>query len=283
MSRYTIIGGDLRNLELAKELINSGSSVDIYGFSKIELPSEIVSNKTMEESINNSDVLILPIIVLEDNKHINTPYGDTKIEINDVISLIKFGQTVIGGKINDNFKDVFNDKEIKYINILDNEEMAVLNAVVTAESAIGLAIYNTQITLNQNNSMVLGFGRIGKNLSKMLQGIGRNVYVGVRKKEDLAWIRGYNYTGIALNKIGQSIGKMDVIFNTIPKRIMDSETLAKINKQTLIVDLASGFDEDTINEFGLRVVKAKGLPGKMASKTSAKIMKEVIYGIEEKR
>ena len=283
MKRYTIIGGDLRNLELAKELKNDNNDVAIYGFLEDMLPKELISQNEMEESKERSDIVILPILITDDNRHINTPFGNTKIKIIDVIDLIKSGQTLIAGKISSSLQDVIVSRGALYINILENEEMAILNATITAESAIGIVIQNTNITLHQNNCMVLGFGRIGKNLSKMLQGIGSNVYVGVRKKEDLAWIKSYNYNGIVLQKIGQIIGKMDVIFNTIPKKILCEDTLANIKKQSLIIDLAQGIDMDIAKKLGFNALKASGLPGKMAPKTSAKCMKEVIYSIKEKR
>ena len=42
-------------------------------------------------------------------------------------------------------------------------------------------------------AMILGFGRIGRFLAKMLQGIGAKVYVEARNYADLGWIHSYGY------------------------------------------------------------------------------------------
>ena len=46
----------------------------------------------------------------------------------------------------------------------------------------------TDRTLHGSKILVLGYGRIGKSLSRMLKGIGADVSVEARKEEDLAWI-----------------------------------------------------------------------------------------------
>ena len=46
----------------------------------------------------------------------------------------------------------------------------------------------TDITIHGSNVLVLGYGRIGKSLSRMLKGIGAKVTVEARKEEDLSWI-----------------------------------------------------------------------------------------------
>ena len=49
-----------------------------------------------------------------------------------------------------------------------------------------------------------GFGRIGKVLAKMLNGIGANVWCEARREEDLAWIKAYGYKGIHLDKLNEN-------------------------------------------------------------------------------
>ena len=75
------------------------------------------------------------------------------------------------------------------IDIMKCEELAVLNSISTAEGAIQIAMEETNHTLHDSNILILGFGRIGKVLAKMLNAIGANVYCEARKNEDLAWIK----------------------------------------------------------------------------------------------
>ena len=49
------------------------------------------------------------------------------------------------------------------------------------------------ITIHNSNVIVLGYGIIGKALSKMLCGIEANVHVEARNYSDLAWIKNNGY------------------------------------------------------------------------------------------
>ncbi|MGE5328655.1 MAG: NAD(P)-dependent oxidoreductase, partial [Deltaproteobacteria bacterium] len=162
------------------------------------------------------------------------------------------------------------------------EEMSVLNAIPTAEGAIQLALEEMPITLHDSKALVLGYGRIGKVLSKMLHGIGAKVYVAARKYSDLAWIEANGYTPIRMSDFSVWLNEFDVIFNTVPHVILDAKELQNIKMNALIVDLASkpgGINFEKAKEIGLKAIWALSLPGKVAPVTAAKYIKDTIYNI----
>ena len=73
----------------------------------------------------------------------------------------------------------------------------------------------------------------------MLAGIGAEVYVEARKYQDIAWIKTYGYKPVYISELRNYIAAMDIIFNTIPCRILDYEMLQMVGKDCLIIDLAS--------------------------------------------
>ena len=159
------------------------------------------------------------------------------------------------------------------------EELTVKNAIPTAEGAIQIAMEKSQITIHDSKCLVLGFGRIGKILAKMLNGFGAEVYCEARKQQDLAWIKTYGYRPVHLNDVEKVLGQCDFIFNTIPFMILDERKLNLINKQSIIIDLASkpgGIDFETAKKLDLQVDWALALPGKVASKTAAKYIYETM-------
>jgi dipicolinate synthase subunit A len=159
------------------------------------------------------------------------------------------------------------------------EELTVLNAIPTAEGAIQLAMQNSLVTLHDSNCLVLGFGRIGKILSKMLNGIGAKVYCEARKDQDIAWIKSYGYNAIKLDELDGSLNKFDFIFNTIPYLILDKKKLSIVKKDCLLIDLASkpgGIDFKEAENLGIQCLWALALPGKVAPKTAAKYIYDVI-------
>ena len=130
--------------------------------------------------------------------------------------------------------------------------------------------------------MVLGFGRVGKILCNKLKKIGAEVYCEARKEEDLAWIKAYGYKPIKLEEIKENICKMDIIFNTVPAMMLDKNKLILMNKETLIIDLASfpgGVDFESAKKLNIKAILALGLPGKVAPDTASEYIKKYIYRI----
>ncbi len=156
------------------------------------------------------------------------------------------------------------------------------NAVPTAEGAIKIAIEETPFSLHGSKCLVLGYGRVGKILARMLQGIGANVWVEARKYADLAMIEGHGYEPLSLNEVKNYIDEFDVIFNTVPSLILDETMLRGVRSDTLIIDLASkpgGVDFNAAKLTGIRVIWALSLPGKISPVTSGMIIKDTIMNI----
>jgi dipicolinate synthase subunit A len=133
--------------------------------------------------------------------------------------------------------------------------------------------------LHGANILILGFGRIGKLLAKTLKGFECKIDLTARKDEDFAWIDSYGYRKVTYDDLVEKLGDYDIIFNTVPVLLLDEKKLEKVNRDCLIIDLASkpgGVDFDVANKFGIKTNWALGLPGKVASKTAAKYMKALI-------
>jgi len=65
------------------------------------------------------------------------------------------------------------------------------------------------------------------------------VYVEARKYSDLAWIESYGYKPVFITELESYIDRANVIFNTIPSIVLDENLLRKVNKDCLLIDLAS--------------------------------------------
>ena len=138
----------------------------------------------------------------------------------------------------------------------------------------------TDFTLSGKRALVIGFGRVGKTLANMLYKLGLDVYCEARKETDLAWIRAYGYKPVPLDEMKNNLCKMNIIFNTVPIQILDKSTLILLNKNTLIIDLASapgGVDYKTAEKLGIKAIFASALPGKVAPETAAEYLQEFVY------
>jgi dipicolinate synthase subunit A len=280
--KFTVVGGDLRNIKLANFLIEDGYEVNLLGFDKADFESGIELSRNTRDAIDESDIILGPLPCSNNGEVLNAPFNSYEIYINDIFKLMSKNQLFIAGFINEKIENLAKVYNIYTVDILEREEMAVMNAIPTAEGAIQIAMEETPITIHSSNSLVLGYGRVGKILAKMLNGIGANVYVEARKYSDIALIKSFTYNPVTLNNLSDVLGNMDIIFNTIPHVILVENLLKRIRNNCLIIDLASkpgGIDFDTARELGLKVIWALSLPGKVAPLTAAKFIKETVYNI----
>jgi len=280
--KYTILGGDKRSLELGNLLMKDGKDVCIFGFDRLDQYEE--ESVKLKEAVEYADVIIGSLPFSTDDININAPYANEVIQVDAVFNLMSEKQVLIGGKLSAEHEKKLKNKNLKSADYFKREEMQVLNAIPTAEGAIQIAMEETPFTLHNSNVMILGYGRIGKVLSKMLHGIGANVHVEARSCRDLAWIRNNGYIPVCPKELKEYLPRMNVVFNTIPQIILNRELLRSIDSNCTVIDLASkpgGIDFEAAGEMGIKAISALGLPGKAAPVTAAMVIKDTIYNIIE--
>ena len=282
---FSIIGGDLRTIKLAKMLANEGNKIYTYGLEKAEElkdNSNIIFTEKISRAIpKDVEVVIGPIPFTSNGININAPFGEKEISIREMIHYLE-GKILIAGSISPEIYDMANDEYIEIIDIMKREELAVLNTISTAEGAIEIAISNTNKIIHGSEVLILGFGRIGKVLARKMAGLSAKVTCAARKDEDLAWIRAYGHNETNINALGENLVKYDIILNTVPHLILNKERLQYVKKDALLIDLASnpgGIDKREAKELNLKLVWALALPGKVAPVTTAEFIKDTIYNI----
>ncbi|MBQ7793146.1 MAG: dipicolinate synthase subunit DpsA [Clostridia bacterium] len=277
----SVIGGDLRALTLAGLLAEDGYSVRIFGFDKDIDTAGLTKAKNMHDALM-AEVIILPIPASSDNVTINAPYAKEQLLLDDFLAMIGATKLVLAGHIPPAVAVRFDREGIAYIDYYNREELMVKNAVPTAEGAIGIALSEMPVTLSGAEALVIGYGRIGKILTKLLTALGAKVTVSARRWGDLAWIEGSGARAVNTAKIADGIELYDVIFNTVPSLVLGENELAAMNKNTLIIDLASvpgGVDLETAKSLKRRVIWALSLPGKTAPISAGRIIKDTVKNI----
>lgn len=282
----SIIGGDYRIIKLAEFLRKDGFKIKSFGLENSDEIQKEEKCEKIEECIKNSETIISSMPFSKDGKNVYMPFSDKTLNIVELFEKIQ-GKKLIAGNIPDYILKQ-DENKIQIYDLMKNEPLTIANAISTAEGAIQISMEETDITIHNSKILILGFGRIGKILAKDLHALGAKVTCEARKDSDISWIKAYGYKALYLNELGKveeecsKIGKYDIIFNTIPHLILDKEKLEKVNKNCLIIDLASkpgGIDFEECDKLGIKNKWALALPGKVAPVTSAKYIKEEIYKI----
>lgn len=276
-TKFSIIGGDYRYKLLKDLLVNDGYNVSIFG----NIYSESIDS--IDSCIINSRAVIAPIPIIKDERYINMS-ENFKITVDDLLNTMSSNNVniLIGGVISDKFKDISSAYGIKSVDIFSLEEVAINNAIPTAEGALMTAIQESDRVLFKSKVLVLGFGRCGKVLSNILKGVGANVYVTYRKKSDEAYINSINCTPVNIKEYDSSVSQYDFIFNTVPAPILNKEILKRIRKDTVIIDIAQapgGIDYNYARKLNLKALYCPGLPGRVAPYSAAEILKSSIIDI----
>lgn len=281
-----VIGGDLRNVQIAK-LLSENNKVFTVGQSKSEqnLENSIALSELLERELF-FDYIVFPLPISNDDITVNSPFSDEVIKIDDVLSLACAKTHILGGKFSEAFRRRLDALRLTYTDYLLREELAVLNAVPTAEGALQLALEELPVTIYGLDVLVIGYGRISKVLSSILKAMGANVTVSARKFSDIAWIQINGYTPIHTSDLAEVISTCQLIFNTVPAEVLDESMLSRLKKDCLLIDLASkpgGVDFDTAKKLSIKTIWALSLPGKVAPISAGKIIFDTIQNIEIER
>ncbi|MBE7031031.1 MAG: dipicolinate synthase subunit DpsA [Ruminococcaceae bacterium] len=281
--KMLILGGDRRFVTLADRFVQDGGQVAVYGFSpEVEFDTQVERASDLASAVAGKDLVITGLPATNDDMTLRTPLYDGKVYLYELFRLMKPSQLLLGGKITKKMWGLGKIYSVSMADYLEREEMAVLNAIPTAEGALEIALRELPVTLHGAQVMVLGFGRIGKVLAHMLWGLGAKVCVEARKHEDLSWIRAYGYRGVHLSQLSEVAGGMQVIFNTVPHPVIDQRVISGLSRDCLIIDLASapgGVDAQKAAAAGIRVIPALSLPGKVAPVTAGEIIADTIRNI----
>jgi len=278
---FTVIGGDKRNIELARMLSGQGHNVKLYGFVNYERETAMQC-KNMYEAVTGAECIIGPIPCAHNCDSLNAPFHNSPIYVEELFRLIKPHQLFLAGYVKPDLLELAAKYNFRMLDMLKREELLIKNAIPTAEGAIKIAIEETDITLHGNQMMVIGYGRIGKILSLMLRGLGAKVLAVVDSSEALAMAESCGHKAIYFEDIESELKYADVIFNTVPEILLDKSNMRHIRKATLIIDLASppyGVEVNDSRDYGLKVLYTNSLPGKVAPVTTATYILGVINNI----
>ena len=168
----------------------------------------------------------------------------------------------------------------KIFDYSENEIFLLKNAELTAYGAIKILCENSNTPFNKLKVLVSGFGRIAKNLLKLLLGLGSKVYILGHNKKHSFWANKFGAYYIEnLNKLNH---KIDFIINTVPSEIFTEQQLKNPNfSSSIFIELASypGVKKELCDSLKIKHILALGIPGKFYPEQASEIIKQSIFNI----
>jgi dipicolinate synthase subunit A len=279
--KVAVMGGDARDLTIVEELAASGALVNVTGLpAKVE--PGVAAFQGQEECLQGINALILPVPGINEDGLIYAPLADQPLTLTErLISMMPSNIPVFVGVAGPKLVRLMEQKELRLIELMKMDEVAIYNSIPSAEGAVQMAMEMLPITIHGCTAYVLGFGRTGATLARLLGAMGAKTRVAARRKESLARIAEMTLTPIPFDQLSKSLREADAIFNTVPSMVLTGEILENVSPEAVIIDLASapgGTDFQAADRLGIKAVLAPGLPGRVAPKTAGRILARTILG-----
>lgn len=321
-----LLGGDARQVAVIRTLAEAGYAVYAAGLcgarglpGNVRLCGSLSACLRTAEETGSPDAwfFLLPLPVSRDGETVHCPLDPTaRIRLSDVLDAMESmpGAHLLGGCLPVGFRtsliERLGEDEVqkRVVDFYTLETVQIPNARITAEAAVMTAMELTDTALLGSRMAVIGYGRIGQFLARLLLALGVSVTVCARREESLAFARGDGCTSLSVSD-GPALLALahgyDVIFNTVPATVLNRQMLEETDPHTLILDLASapgGVDPEAAASLAscrisdasdcpteapvrhsalpwpacLRIVRAPSLPGRYAPAAAGQVLADAI-------
>lgn len=190
--------------------------------------------------------------------------------------------TIFGGAIDIELKTIFENKNIKYFNMMLNEDFVLKNATLTAEGMLCDLILNTPDSIVEQNILIIGSGRVAKAVGYLFLKLGLKFDFAMRNEKE------YSLTKLFANNcyLGEEYKKYlknyDVVINTVPAVIFTQNDVEKFKNNCYVFELASKRCLEGLNTQNINYVLCPALPSKYMPKSAGKLIVSLINNYLEK-
>lgn len=248
--RFAVIGSDARQLAAGRALARAGYAV--------EGPEEIAL----------ADYILLPL-----------PLDAARTPLAELLRAARPGALALGGMLSEEAKAIAAEAGVELVDYFAREELAIRNAIPTAEGCIGVLLAQRKRTLWGSAVLLLGFGPVGQAVGTRLAALGARVTVAARRPAQRAQAESLGMQGAELARLDRLAPAFDTVVNTIPAQVLTAPVLARLRPGSLIVDLASrpgGTDFDAAARCGHKAIHALSLPAACAPETAGEIVARTV-------
>lgn len=268
---FAIIGGDSRFVTLAKLLAADGHAVFSAGQGE---------GFSATEGACGANNIILPLPCSSDGININAPLSEIPLPFDDALIDVIGNKPIFAGM----FSRLEKAKKRSF-NVFDygnREDFLIRNAQSTAEGALAVLIDLSPYSLFTMKGLVMGFGRIGNAMTRMLVSCGSSVTVAARSAAQRALAQCSGAEAVDLGEICACAEDFDFVINTIPAPVINADFISAMKDDAVMIDLASGaggIDFSAAKSRKIKAVHALSLPGRFSPCGAALDIKNTIYSI----
>lgn len=263
--RVAILGGDRRELRIARRLLDLGHKVAVFGVvGDPELPVERATSPI--DAVRGATWIVCPSPGLGDGDLVYAPASSEPIVLDETLLLASSAADggLVLGRSTPTVAQAAQLAGVGLYEMKDDRSLAISNATSVAEAVLRLLIEQTERVLPEHRILVLGYGATGSALADDLLGIACQVSVAARRRDSQERIRQRGARPVDFAARNDEFEAADIVVNTVPSTdSLPTASFSTLNG-SLIVDIASppgGLDHAAAADAGLNVIWARGLAG----------------------
>jgi dipicolinate synthase subunit A len=262
--RIGMLGGDRREQEIARLAAATGADVRAYGFPWPEggIPG-VVYLSDPAAVLDNAKFALFPIPGMSVTGALFAPAAERPI-IPDraLLSRMAVPAHIILGWADKNLKMHADALSIRLHEYEWDRSLMLHRTPAIVEGLLKIVIENTDITIHGANACVVGQGTIGTVLTRYLVAVGARTAVVARNPEQRAAAFVAGATPHRFEELPDIASRLDLLFSTVPARVVGETVLSQLKRSALIVDLAAppgGIDFNCAKRLGLKAIWGRGL------------------------
>jgi dipicolinate synthase subunit A len=259
-----MLGGDKREQEIARLAAATGAQVRAHGFPWPERGIAGVQHLDDPAAVlKGARFALFPIPGIAASGALFAPAAVAPI-VPDRAMLAGMSPRahIILGWADTNLKDNAAALSIELHEYEWDRSLMLQRTPAIIEGLLKIVIENTAITIHNANACVVGQGTIGAVLARYLVALGAHTHVAARNAEQRAAAYVAGATPHLLGDLAALAPSLDLVFSTVPSRVVGEDVLSRLPKTALIVDLAAppgGVDFEAAKRLGLNAIWGRGL------------------------
>lgn len=267
--------GDDRQAACAADLRRRGWRVSCLGRAVPGLPAS-----TDPAVVAGADVVVGPVSgFAEDGRFAVAPGGPV---LEPERFPFRHGAVYVGGRPGEALRRALAARGARCHDLLEDEAFAAANAWPTAEAAVLRAQLLGRRVIAGQAVAVLGFGRCGRALARLLHGMGAAVTVVARQPAQRQEAVAQGLSALPFDRLAEALARASRVFNTVPAPVLGREALARLRRGALVIDIASrpgGVDWEAARELGVEAHLELGLPARFFPVTAGEILAEAVVRV----
>jgi dipicolinate synthase subunit A len=259
-----MLGGDKREQEIARLAAATGAEVRAHGFPWPEGGIEGVHHLDDPSAVlAGAQFALCPIPGIAANGALFAPAAPAPIiPTREMLAGMVAPAHIILGWADKNLKAHADALGIAIHEYEWDRALMLRRTPAIIEGLLKIVIENTAITIHGATVCVVGQGTIGAVLARYLVALGAHTHVVARNPEQRAAAFVVGATPHTLDELPGLAHRLDMLFSTVPSRVVGADILERLPNSALLVDLAAppgGIDFEAAKRLGLKAIWGRGL------------------------